>query len=382
MPAETSALYLGLRNQKAGQGPVVLPVPVRKTAPLPLMWFNDIEPCLDAKDFVQGLLTEGGASVAYGESNAGKTFLITDLALCVAAGIDWMGLRVEQGPVAYCVLEGGQGFKNRVHAWRQAKGLEGEPIQFLAIPESLNLLDADADTPRLIDALAEAKKVTETPFKLIVIDTLSRAMAGGNENASEDMGALVQNMDAIRAATGAHVLWIHHSGKDAAKGARGHSLLRAAVDTEIEVTTDEDGGQRLAKVVKQREMAKGATFPFKLDVHELGENRHGEQVTTCVVAPLTGDEAKPSGRSRLSGDPRQAFDILNDLMAAQGAPDYPGVAPGFPSVPEDWWREQFYQRAKPGATPEVRRQAFRRAADKLVSLHAVSLNKGRVWITW
>ncbi len=49
------------------------------------------------------------------------------------------------------------------------------------------------------------------------------------------MGALVRCMDLIRQETGACVLFVHHSGKDAAKGARGHSLLRAAIDTEIEV---------------------------------------------------------------------------------------------------------------------------------------------------
>ena len=32
---------------------------------------------------------------------------------------------------------------------------------------------------------------------------------------------------------------VHHTGKDTAKGARGHSLLRAATDTEIEVKREE-----------------------------------------------------------------------------------------------------------------------------------------------
>ena len=44
------------------------------------------------------------------------------------------------------------------------------------------------------------------------------------------MGALVKHFDKIRQATGAHVMVVHHSGKDAARGARGHSLLRAATE--------------------------------------------------------------------------------------------------------------------------------------------------------
>jgi RecA-family ATPase len=51
-------------------------------------------------------------------------------------------------------------------------------------------------------------------------------MAGGNENAPDDMGALVRNIDRLRAETGAAVLLVHHTGKDTSRGARGHSLAR------------------------------------------------------------------------------------------------------------------------------------------------------------
>jgi RecA-family ATPase len=71
---------------------------------------------------------------------------------------------------------------------------------------------------------------------MIVLDTLSRVIAGGNENAPDDMGQLIGNCDRIRAEARAHVMLVHHTGKDEARGARGHSSLRAATDTEIEVS--------------------------------------------------------------------------------------------------------------------------------------------------
>ena len=114
-------------------------------------------------------------------------------------------------------------------------------------------------------------------------------MAGGNENASEDMGALVINSDHIRRETKAHVCFIHHSGKDSARGARGHSSLLAAADTEIEVTNDD--GARIARVTKQREMECSGEFSFSLHVVTLGENRRGKPVTSCVVVT----EAEPEG---------------------------------------------------------------------------------------
>jgi hypothetical protein len=101
------------------------------------------------------------------------------------------------------------------------------------------------------------------------------------------MGALVMNMDRIRSETGACVLFVHHSGKDAAKGARGHSCLRAAIDSEFELVADEETGARSAAVVKQRDLPKGAVFEFRLEQVTLGQNPHGEDVTTCLVESET-----------------------------------------------------------------------------------------------
>jgi len=353
--------------------------PVR--APLPRLRFDEIEPVLDTRDFVQGLLVEGSAAVIYGESNAGKTFWATDLSLHVAAGREWNGLRVEQGGVVYAVLEGGSGFRNRVAAWRSAHGMEDARLPFQAIPAALNLLeDQDgSDTDRLIAAIQAAAEEMDQSVKLVIVDTLSRALAGGNENSSEDMGALVRNMDRIRAETGACVLFIHHSGKDQAKGARGWSGLRAAIDTEIEVRADEETGAASATAVKQREMAKGQVFRFRLDVITLGQNRHGEPVTTCVVRPVD-ESLLPEKRPRLSDDQRVAFEILAGIINQHGEPGHSGAPPDRHSVPEDWWRQRYYERSKPGADQATKQRAFRRAADALVARKLVGINIGRVWV--
>lgn len=347
--------------------------------PFPLLLFEDIEPVLDTRDFVQGLLTEQGAAVVYGESNAGKTFWATDLALHVAAGQTWSGKRVEHGGVIYCALEGGFGFRNRVAAWKESHGFNDYFIPFAAITRSVNLLDPKADTDNLISAIQQAATTLRIKVVLVVVDTLSRAMAGGNENAPDDMGALVFNMDRIRQETGACVLFIHHSGKDTAKGARGHSLLRAAVDTEIEVVAD-DGGHT-ATVVKQRELPKGQSFPFNLKVVEIGVNRHGEPVTTCLVETGDGQTAGavPEYRRRHTGHNKRALEVLADLVATSGQGGHTGVPTGFLSVPEKWWRERFYERAMPGAEAQAKKKAFRRAADALISDRSVGMADGRVW---
>ena len=338
-----------------------LPPELPVETPLPLLWFDDIMPVLEARDFVQGVLVEGGAAVVYGDSNAGKTFWVTDLALHVATGRVWNGRRVDQGGVVYCAMEGGNGFRNRVSAWRQGHVTPRVTCDavtpFAAIPASLNLLDPEADTPRLIETIQAAAKRMGRPVKLLVVDTLSRAMAGGNENASDDMGALVRSMDAIRAATGACVLFVHHSGKDAAKGARGHSLLRAAVDTEIEVRTDEASGSRTASVVKQRELTKGAAFGFRLDVHVLGQNQHGEDVTTCTVAPEAADLRPLRPGTKLSTEDQGWLNDIQDLFA-DSREDHQEVQPDPDMTPvtcvtRERLRTWLQHRGRVGVTPCV-----------------------------
>lgn len=347
----------------------------RSYVPLPLVFFDDIEASTDVRDFVQGLLTEEGSAVLYGESNSGKTFLATDLALHVASGIEWHGRRVEQGGVVYLALEGGLGFRNRIAAWREAYDSHEGPIHFAAVPSQVNLLDPDADTPRVIEAAKVAKEKMGVPIKLIVVDTLARAMSGGNENSPDDMGALVTNMDTIRQATGAMVLFIHHSGKDAAKGARGHSSLRAAIDTEIEV--EAEGDDRRATVVKQREMRKGDVIAFTLEVVEIGENRHGEMVTTCIVR-ATEAPARAPKRVNLTGHTKVAMDALYDVLARSGATGFHGTPASVASVPTDWWRQEFYSKTI-SDSQDTKKKAFQRATADLQGKGLVAGNDARVW---
>ncbi len=172
--------------------------PAEKAEPLPFIRFEDVEPSLHANDFVERLLVSGAMSVMYGESNCGKTFLALDLALHIAEGRSWFGREVAQGPVLYLALEGGNGIRNRIVAYRSEHGLEDGAIPFFVVPQSLNLLDPAGDLAAIIKTAEQIQDECVSMPVLIVIDTLSRAMAGGNENAPEDMTSLVAAGDQLR----------------------------------------------------------------------------------------------------------------------------------------------------------------------------------------
>jgi hypothetical protein len=349
--------------------------------PLPLTYFNDLQPNLDCADFVEGLLIDASMAVVYGESNCGKTFFVSDLGLHVALGWPWRGREVEQGGVIYCALEGSHGIANRVAAFRMEHGLEGSKVPFAVVPYSLNMLNPDADTPRLIQTIKDASEHLSIPVRLVVIDTLARALAGGNENASEDMGAVVINTDKVRAATKACVVYIHHSGKDTAKGARGHSSLRAATDTEIEITRADNESPSIARAVKQREMDTSGEFAFKLKVIELGVNRRGKAVTSCVIETV-GEEEKPVVKTgQLSASSSIALRILSDVIASNGRnpPALKDFPEGVQVVPVSLWRQEYYRRAEAGSTQDAKQKAFRRAVNDLGGRRVIASLDDFVW---
>lgn len=272
---------------------------------------KDIKPSLETNDFVQGMFGRGQMSVVYGESNCGKTFFMTDLAFHVALGRQWRDRRVDRGGVVYVALEGSYGLANRIYAFQKDNMMLKADMPFAVIPSPVNFLDPKGNIAEFIEVIEEIKEQIGD-IKLIVVDTLARAMAGGDENKGEDMGMLVQHADIIRAHTGAHVCFIHHSGKDAAKGARGHSSLRAAVDTEIEISRKEGDDFSVIRSVKQRDMEMSEDMFFGLKVVDLGPNNYGEMVTSCVVTPVDSPSLKPVSRKM---SPIQSF-VYDAIVAA------------------------------------------------------------------
>ncbi len=285
---------------------------------LPFFWFADAEPNLDANDFVEGLLTTASMSVVYGPSNCGKTFFIVDLALHVAMGKPWRGREVDQGAIVYLSLEGAQGIRNRLTAFRLHHELQGRALPFVAMPKPVNLLNDDADVSAVIALVKHVADETGLPVSMVIVDTLSRAMAGGNENSPEDMTAIVGNCDRIRDETGSHVCIVHHSGKDEARGARGHSSLRAATDTEIEIKRDPDLTFSSVRVAKQRDLEAAEPFGFTLQSVGLGTNRRGKDVTSCVVMESDQTVILARDPDRLSPKETAALDSLERCLVAGG----------------------------------------------------------------
>ena len=153
---------------------------------------------------------------------------------------------------------------------------------------------------------------------------------------------------------------VHHSGKDTLKGARGHSSLRAATDTEIELTTE--GDVILAEARKQRDMAGGRVFAYRLVEVELGHDQDGDPVTTCRVEPCDTPDRKP----KISGAAIIALQALDDALAQHGAVRKQEGVPTCTVVSVEKWREMADRHGLSNSDdPDSRGRAFRRAANTL-----------------
>jgi hypothetical protein len=254
------------------------------------------------------------------------------------------------------------------------------------VPCPVNLLDPNADRDKLIALMRDAAEACGKPVVLVVIDTLSRAMAGGNENAPEDMTGFIQNVDVIRAAFGAHTMIVHHAGKDIARGARGHNSLRAATDTEIEIARVDGGENKLAfaRVTKQRDMPGDDVFHFCLKAVELGlDDEEGQIVTSAVVVPAEPALPEPKEPLRRMKDmPALRLDKLTDLIAQRGervnAPDH---------IPDDVlvttieaWKDALTDGGLlDGETPDARRMQFNRTREALLKAGAIGIWKNYIW---
>ena len=189
-----------------------------------------------------------------------------------------------------------------------AHGIPVKDIEVMIIPDSPNLLLKE-------DALALAKAIGKAD--LIIIDTLAQTTPGGNENAGEDMGKALAHCKGISRACGAMVLLVHHSGKDASKGARGWSGLRAAADAEFEVLRLPGG--RILRTSKQKDGDDGAAWGFELNVVDIGIDEDGDPITSCVIKEMEVNLAKATSAKPLGEIEKAVVAAIGEISEFQTA---------------------------------------------------------------
>jgi RecA/RadA recombinase len=350
------------------------PPPQRKVE---ILTFADMVSAVldEERSLVAGMVETQSIAMIYGESGCGKTFLALDLALSIASGREWFGRACQQARAIYIAAEAGRSIRHRVAAWAADRWDGQGDVNFAAVVSPVDLCDKKGiGVKQLVAAIKEAGGAN-----LVIIDTVSRALAGGDENSPDAMGLFVKSLDYMRSTLGCAVIVVHHVGKDASRGGRGHSLLHCAVDTEMEVVR-KDGGICTASVTKQRDMPEGDAVAFRLRQVELGRNRGGQVLTSCVVEQL--DWAPAKMRKGPTGHNRAALDALAAAIRERAEP-IPRGEGDVSAVTFDCWREFAERGGRLGASGSSSfRSAWKRAHQNLIEKGLVGhSDSGRVWLS-
>lgn len=233
---------------------------------------------------VSGLLHPGEVSALWGLSGIGKTFVTLHLAMSIAFGRGWFGHEVKAGAVLYVNCEGQNGFGKRIRGlldhWDETADQAKEPFDMTySSPALLTSSGQDAFQEALDTYFA---KYGAHP-KLIVIDTLARSFGGGDENNASHMSSYLNFCNEIAKEFECHVLLNHHGGKDASKGMRGSSALKAGLDASFQLTKSNDQSKLKLIVEKLKDGKTGQSYPINLIERHLGYDCFGQSISTLAV---------------------------------------------------------------------------------------------------
>ena len=346
-------------------------------------------------------VTSGEVAVIAGPSQSGKTFAVFDLAMCIARGLPWLGkYRCKQGLVVYQAGEGAKGLlSKRIPAYRQEHGLRWEDnVPLAVIGRPINLAHGDDDCDAIIADTKAAEAATRIPAAAIVIDTVSAATPGTDENASKDMGPVLARCARIAQETGAAVLLVAHMNADGGK-VRGWTGITANVDSVINVALvpdHRDGRNRQLReltLTKAKDGENGIRERFVLKVHEIGRDRDDDPITSCTIEPPAGgsaDDPQPApgapAAPRLSDQQFIYLTCIREALREHGGAPPPELGIALPVVHKDWVADLFSKRwqgdeSDPKRRGDAIRQARKKNGEKLVARGLIGSADPYLWIT-
>ena len=247
---------------------------------------------------IDGLMIEDEQSLWHGREYSGKSYIVLDLGLHVAAGMsDWHGFPIpKQRPVLYVPSEGIRGVNRRLQSWVHwhlsqgnldhlvaGNGLteDGIPLTYADVVDSIPFerydgplyLDASKDSAKkTVAALADAAQ--EMDAGLVIIDVLRDFTVGVEENSSAfgDVFTLLKPAN-----IGCAVLVVHHEGFNDKGRSRGHSSQLGAVDLRVAVEVGAQDNEEFPtltslKVTCKKQKNEDTFQPFSLRLERPDEN--------------------------------------------------------------------------------------------------------------
>jgi hypothetical protein len=342
--------------------------------------FHEIETTSRKDWLVKDLLGSGEASAWYGVPGSGKSVVLEDMALHIAAGWVWHGRQVKQGAVLYIALERFKVVERRANAFRQHYNItKTNKMPFALIGGVYDFRDPRTVTT-IIDIVHEVEAETGQSVVLIVIETISRALCGGDENSPKDMGQIVAATSRLQNETKAHVLWVHHVPQDGKERLRGHGALLGAMDTTVHVEKCSDS-IRKATVIKANDAEEGEYVNFTLKSVTIGPETTAPVVVEADPLIANAVFTKTKKRRKISDRSERALRVLHDAIVDHGqpAPLTYGLPASVRTITIERWQDELRRGSVIDGNHKNPTVAFQRVRDSLAVRRLIGLRDNLVW---
>ena len=336
---------------------------------------------------IEGVIPKKAFVALYAPPASFKSFVALDIAECIATGREFLTKEVKhQGAVLYIAGEGHGGIGARIKAMKKHHNTPaGAPVFFLR--KQINLRSSATDIQDLIQAVDDIQATHDINFELVVIDTLARAFGGGNENASEDMGAFITAAGAIQGRYNCALLVVHHAGKDATKGLRGHSSLLGAVDTELEIIRIEDAPKGILHISKQKDGEDGQRYGFQMITVELSTTLMGFDTVSSLAVEVDQEMNVNQGRNGPASQPSRAglgTNNSNALRALHAAIKKFGMMENIngmrnKAIKVDQWRDEYKASCGNDTDPQDFKKLWWRVKNQLINAEKVAVHGDWCW---
>jgi hypothetical protein len=254
---------------------------------------------------VEGLLPARCIGMIAGDSGIGKSPLAYQLAICVAAGVCFLGMRTEKCRVLYCDLE---------NSLQDSRSIRNALVIFLELsepPENFFLTtEPPADLPRKIEELKPG---------LVIIDTL-RSFRPDISESNDLAGAWLKSIRQLARKHHCVILFIHHLRKpDKTSGVP--DLVECNVTTWLLET---EGARALVNQTDVRiAVAEGDFNPAAMKL-KWSRRVYGDSPPYLLERMFDGED-EPAGYRKLAGagwlslDRRLAFERLPNEFGTKEA---------------------------------------------------------------
>ena len=272
----------------------------------------------DSEMLVDGFIPTNSVGILAGRNGTGKTFMALDMAMHILddSKDTWgladiyadseFGAINDHGGVLFFAGDGFRSVKSRAQSWLKYHGYEAKPND---APEWLRGLDIRGDVPNFFtggeDYDLMLDRVARTKPRMVIIDTLQKAVAGADQNSASDMAVVHDRLSRLKSVIdGLAVMVIAHSTKDDSS-VRGSSSLEDDADFVFHAVKATGAQPNQLVVRKQRDGSE----PEPLDYY---------------LAPVGRSVVISSTKSAAAGslvDERQKLELItamHTLHAAKG----------------------------------------------------------------